>query len=101
MKGHGPKHERETIIRFDDESDKAEIWTAGEPVYRRLLKRLGRAYLTEDGERHAVFTFPAEFLQLPRARAKKVLSPEKRLNWQTAWLAAHKLWAILSKAGLI
>jgi len=55
------------FIRFDDESDSAEIWTASEAVYRRLLKRLGRAYLTEDDERHAAFKFPANFLR-PTAR---------------------------------
>jgi hypothetical protein len=80
MKGKGPKHERETIINFNEEDGEASIWTASEPVYRRLLKRLGRAYLTADGERHAVFTFPAEFLQLPRAKAKKVLTPEQRVQ---------------------
>ena len=68
MNGKGPKFERETIIRFDEDSDKAEIWTASETVYRRLLKRLGRAYLTEDGQRHAVFTFPVAFMQLPRPK---------------------------------
>jgi hypothetical protein len=67
MKGHAGKQERETIVRFDDESDSAEIWTASEAVYRRLLKRLGRAYLTEDDERHAAFKFPANFLR-PTAR---------------------------------
>lgn len=48
MKGQGPKHERETIIRFDEESDQAEVWTASEVTYRRMLKRVGRAYLAED-----------------------------------------------------
>jgi hypothetical protein len=78
MKGKGPKQERETIINFNEEDDTASIWTASDPVYRRLLKRLGRQYLTEDGERHAVFTFPAEFLQLPRARTKRVLTDAQR-----------------------
>jgi hypothetical protein len=78
MKGKGPKHERETIINFNEEDGEASIWTASEPVYRRLLKRLGRAYLTEDGERHAVFTFPMNFLDPPRAKVKKTLTPEQR-----------------------
>ena len=68
MRGKGPKHERETIINFDEEDGEASIWTASETVYRRLLKRLGRAYLTEDGERHAAFTFPVAFIQLPRPK---------------------------------
>ena len=78
MKGEGPRFERETIINFNDKEDTASIWTASETVYRRLLKRLGRAYLKEDSERHAVFKFPREFLQLPRARVKKILAPEQR-----------------------
>ena len=80
MKGNGPKHERETIINFNEEEDTASIWTASEVVYRRLLKRLGQEYLTEDGGRHAVFTFPAKFMQLPRLRTKRVLNPEQRAN---------------------
>jgi hypothetical protein len=78
MKGKGLRVERETVINFNEEEGTACIWTASETVYRRLLKRLGRAYLTEDGERHAVFTFPAEFLQLPRVKAKRVLTPEQK-----------------------
>jgi hypothetical protein len=78
MKGKGPRIERETVINFNEEEDTAWVWTASETVYRRLLKRLGRAYLTEDGERHAEFKFPAEFLQLPRAKVKRVLSDAQR-----------------------
>src|SRR5262245_3122355 len=78
MKGKGLRVERETVINFNEEDSTASIWTAGQPVYHRLLKRLGRAYLTEDGERHAVFIFPAEFLRLPKAKAKRVLTPEQK-----------------------
>ena len=78
MKGKGPKRERETIINFNEEDKTATVWTASGSVYKRLLKRLGRAYLTEDAERHAVFTFPTEFLQFPRAKVKRVLTPEHR-----------------------
>lgn len=73
MKGSGPLHERETIINFNEEGDEASICTASTGVYKRLLKRLGSKYLTEDGQRHAVFTFPLEFLQLPRVKAKRTL----------------------------
>ena len=53
MTGRGPKHERETIINFNEESDTASIWTASEVVYRRL-KKLG--YMpAQDNERSAVF----------------------------------------------
>ena len=68
MKGHGPKHERETIINFNEEEATASIWTASETVYRRLLKRLGQEYLAVDGERHAEFRFPVAFIQLPRPK---------------------------------
>ena len=78
MRGIGPKHERETVINFNDEDENATIWTASDPIYRRLLKRLGRQYLTEDGERHAVFTFPKELISLPRAKAKRVLTEAQR-----------------------
>ena len=65
MTPKGARSERETIVRFDDEGDTATVWTASGVVYRRLLKRLGRAYLTEDGERHAVFTMPKSLVRLP------------------------------------
>ena len=71
MKAEGPQHERETIIRFDEESDQAEIWTASAVVYRRLMKRLGQAYLVKDGQRHAEFEFPKKWLVLPRKRTPK------------------------------
>jgi len=78
MKGKGPRSERETIINFNEEEDTASIWTASDAVYRRLMKRLGRQYLTEDSERHAVFTFPKELISLPRAKAKRVLTEAQR-----------------------
>lgn len=80
MKGKGPKHERETIINFNEEDENATIWTASDPIYRRLLKRLGRAYLTEDSERHAVFTFPKELISLPRVKATRVLTEAQRAS---------------------
>src|SRR5215510_14545923 len=78
MKGHGPKHERETIINFNEEEPEAGLWTGSDSVYRRLIKRLGKTYLTEDGERHAVFKFPKELISLPRHKAKRALSPDQR-----------------------
>ena len=51
VKAAGPKIERETIVRWDDENGELEIWTASEVVYRRMMKR---GYVpSEDGERHA------------------------------------------------
>jgi hypothetical protein len=78
MNGKGPRSERETIINFNEGAETASIWTASEAVYRRLLKRLGHAYLTEDGERHAVFKFPKELISLPRFKAKRVLTDTQR-----------------------
>src|SRR5262249_39939927 len=78
MEGKGPRFERETVITFNEEEAEAVIWTASETIYRRLIKRLGRSYLAEDGERHAVFKFPKEFISLPRLKAQKSLTPTQR-----------------------
>ena len=90
MKASGPKHERETIINFNEEEDKATIWTASEITYRRLLKRLGRAYLTEEGERHAVFSFPRQWLILPRFKTKRPANPTQRSNLATCVAASRE-----------
>jgi len=80
MQADGPKHERETIIRFDEESETCSIWTASQVIYRKLLKRLGSDYLVEDGERHAEFKCPVKFTDLPRRKVKKVLDPRLALQ---------------------
>jgi hypothetical protein len=67
MQGRGIRKERETIVNFNEEDATATIWTASAVVYKRLLKRLGRTYVTEDGDRHAVFTFPKRLARLPIA----------------------------------
>ena len=74
MKGKGPKNERETIINFNEESDKASIWTASEVVYRRLLK-LGYVP-SQDNERSAVFEMLKRDVTLPRP--KRVMSEARR-----------------------
>jgi len=74
MKGKGPKYERETIINFNEESDKASIWTASEVVYRRLVKM---GYVpSQDNERSAVFELPKRDVKLPRP--KRVMSEARR-----------------------
>src|SRR5262245_2153189 len=74
MKGKGPKHERETIINFNEEDDIASIWTASEVVYRRLMK-LG--YMpSQDNERSAIFKMPKRDVKLPRP--KRVMSEARR-----------------------
>ena len=82
MHGKGPRHERETIIVFNEEGDTASVWTASESVYRQLRKR--GYFPAEDNERSASFEIPKRDNKLPRP--KRVLS-EKQL---TASLKAVK-----------
>jgi len=64
MIGKGPKHERETIIKFNEEGTTANIWTASEIVYRRLKKN---GYLPDqESDRSASFTVPRKHIRLPR-----------------------------------
>jgi hypothetical protein len=74
MIGKGPKQDRETIINFNEESDKASVWTASEVVYRRMLK-LGYTP-SQDNERSAVFELPKRDVKLPRP--KRVMSEARR-----------------------
>jgi hypothetical protein len=74
MIGKGPKQDRETIINFNEESDKASVWTASEVVYRRMLK-LGYTP-SQDNERSAVFELPKRDIKLPRP--KRVMSEARR-----------------------
>ena len=53
MKALGPKHERETIITFNDAENYAEVWTASKVVYNKLTA--GGFEQIEEGERHGVF----------------------------------------------
>jgi len=78
MKQSGPPYERETIIRWDAEGENATIWTANETVYNRLLKRLGRAHLDKDEERHATFSCPKQWIILPRHKVSRKISDEQR-----------------------
>jgi len=73
VKADGPRYERETIIRFDDESDDAVVWTASDTVYRRLLKRGWKPKL--DSERHAEFVIPKSVVRLPRQKRKPAAKP--------------------------
>ena len=67
MKGKGPRSERETVIRFDEEDDRANVWTASAVVYRRLRK-MG-FYPHEDSERSATFEIPKKCVSLRRSIA--------------------------------
>jgi hypothetical protein len=76
MKGKGPKHERKTIIVFDEEDLTASIWTASETVYRRLRKA---GYVpSEDSERSASFELPRVDIKLPRPKQKRIITDEQR-----------------------
>lgn len=66
MKASGPKHERETIIRYDDEGRECSIWTASDAVDRKLRK-LGLEVI-EEGERHTVFSCPKRQVRIARQR---------------------------------
>jgi len=67
MTPKGPRSERETVINFDEEDDTATIWTASAVIHNRLMKRLGRVYLTDDGERHSEWKLPKRLIRLPMA----------------------------------
>lgn len=69
MKGKGMRHERETVILFNDEDEMLSLWTASETVYRRLLKR--GIDLVKDDERSAEFRCPRKWLILPRLHKPK------------------------------
>src|SRR5262245_60016958 len=73
MRGKGPRIERETIIRFDEVSENAEVWTASEPFYRKLLKQ-GHVP-KEDGERSATFEVPKRSVAI---RTRKTLTDKQR-----------------------
>ena len=69
MKGKGIREERETVIRWDEAGDTANIWTASESVYRQLKKR---GYCpTEDNDRSASFEMPKQDIKLPRPKSEK------------------------------
>ena len=66
MKGKGPKLERETIINFNEAEPYASIWTASEPMYRKLLK-LGYEPI-EGSDRSATFTVPKKLVAVRKPR---------------------------------
>lgn len=76
MTGKGSKHEPETIINFNEESDTASIWTASEVVYRRL-KKLGYVP-SQDNERSAVFEMPKRVMsEARRERIRESLKAKR------------------------
>jgi hypothetical protein len=66
LRGKGPKQERETIINFNEAEPSASIWTASEPMCRKLLK-LGYKP-TEENDRSATFTVPKKLVAVRKPR---------------------------------
>jgi hypothetical protein len=66
LKGKGPKCERETIINFNEAEPYASIWTASEPMYRKLLK-LGYEPI-EGSDRSATFEVPKRLVSVRKPR---------------------------------
>ena len=66
MKGRGPRQERETTIHFNEVELTASIWTASEPMYRKLLK-LGYKP-TEESDRSATFHVPKKLVAVRKIR---------------------------------
>lgn len=82
MKGQGIKSERETIVRFDDEGQEAEIWTASETVYRRLKK--AGYQLVEDQDRHAIFKMLKSQVKFRKAgKSSRKGYPEALAKWRS------------------
>ena len=75
MKGKGPRIERDTTISFNEEEATAHIWTASQPMYRRLRK-MGYCPF-EDNERSASFNVPKKCVSV---RKPKVLTEKQKTN---------------------
>ena len=67
MTPSGPAHERETIIRFSDDDDSVEIWTASGKVFRKC-QRLGFEML-QDNVRSGLFRCSVRNLTLRKAKS--------------------------------
>jgi len=84
MKGKGIKQERETVIAFNEADDSASIWTASEPVYRKLKKQ---GYIPgENDGRSATFVIPKKCVSF---RKPVILSKERLAASRKALIAAR------------
>jgi len=86
VKGKGIRLERETTITFNEVEDTASIWTASEPMYRKL-KKLG-FYPVEDRDRSASFKIPKKCVSI---RRPIVLSEERKTILRQRGQALHKI----------
>ena len=66
MRGKGPRDERETVINFNEAEPYASIWTASQPMYRKLLK-LGYEPI-EGSDRSAIFEVPKRLVSVRKPR---------------------------------
>ena len=101
MKGKGPRIERETVIGFNHEEDTASIWTASEVIYRRLVKRLGRVYLTDDGDGMRSLSFPKNLSVCRGLKPNGYLPLNNGLRWQLVCLGPDKLSRKKGKVGYL
>src|SRR5215471_12314368 len=85
MQGKGHRIERETIIRFDEASPNAEVWTASERFCRKLLKQ--GLVPKEDGERSATFEVPKRSVVI---KTRRVLTPKQREALQKHRFSSRK-----------
>ena len=74
MKGQGQKQERETIIIYNEADPLASVWTASEPVYRKLKKQGYEP--VEDLERSAWFKVPKKCVSV----RKPIATSDKQLK---------------------
>ena len=77
MENKGPRQERETVIRFDEEDETAEIWTASQGVYSQMMKR--GFVPDQDNERSASFRVPKKLIKLPRKPSASRVAAGKAL----------------------
>lgn len=89
MIGKGPKHERETVITFNEIDTTAQIWTASEVVYRKLKKN--GYFPVNESDRSASFEVPRRQIRLPKPPSQARIDAGKRLASRLPGTPAPKL----------
>lgn len=75
MSSGGSRLERETIILFNEEEDTAEVYTASQSIYRKMIKRGYKA--DEDLKDGAIFYIPKCNIRLPNKGRKRKLQKDQ------------------------
>jgi len=88
MKGKGIREERETVIRFDETGEKAIVWTASMPVYRKMLKRGYKA--TKETDHFAWFAVPKGDIKIPRPKRQQT-EKQREASKRAGFRLAHPL----------